>query len=159
MPTFNRSGLLFPGSIISSNLTELELEFVTKIPTAERKTHFDAYIKYSDALKKQCAVTELVQWINGSFVTQKNRPVDIDLVTFIDYKIIESLGTAIKTFIYPQSELDFYVDAYIVAVYPTGSNKYHLYQSDKAYWNDKFDKTRRNRAGNILAKGFLEIIY
>ena len=48
---FNQSGLLVPGSVISSNLKELEAEFVTNMPAMERIMHFKSYIKYSDALK------------------------------------------------------------------------------------------------------------
>jgi hypothetical protein len=159
MLTFNHSGLLVPNSIIKSSLAELKQEFVTNIPTAERKKHFDAYIAYSDALKTLCNVSELVQWINGSFVTQKSKPGDIDLVTFIDFNIITSLGNTIQPFIFPNSEADFQVDAYIVEIHPFGSNKYSWYQSDRSYWIDHFDKTRRDKAGKKLAKGFLEIIY
>ncbi len=121
--------------------------------------HFEAYIKYSSALKQLCGNENLIQWINGSFVTKEKRPKDIDLVTFIDCSIIDSLENALQPFKYPESEINFHVDAYIVPVYRATSKQYYLYQYDKAYWINKFEKTRRNRAGNKLAKGFLEISY
>ncbi len=156
---FNHSGLLIPSSIILSNLNELQSEFVTNIPAKDRITHFNAYLKYSDTLKKLCGNKDFVQWIDGSFVTKEQRPGDIDLVTFIDFQIIASLGNVLQSYTYPESETLFQVDAYIVAVYPVDHKKYYLYQHDKAYWIDQFDKTRRNKAGNKLSKGFLEIVY
>jgi len=65
----------------------------------------------------------------------------------------------LKPFIYPTSETFFNVDAYIVTVMPKEDPRYHIYQLDKAYWLDAFTKTRRNRAGNKLLKGFLEIVF
>ena len=156
---FNQSGLLVPGSVISSNLNELELEFVTNIPTPERITHFEGYKKYSNSLKKLCGNESLVQWIDGSFVTKEPMPKDIDLVTFIDFNLITNLGNLLQSFKYPASETNFQVDAYIVAVYPIQHKKYYLYQHDRAYWIDQFDTSRRNRKGNRYTKGFLEIIY
>ena len=156
---FNQSGLLVPGSVISSNLKELEAEFVTNMPAMERIMHFKSYIKYSDALKKLCGNKTFVQWIDGSFVTKEQKPKDIDVVTFIDFQLITALGNLLQSFKYPVSETMFQVDAYIVAVYPIQHKKCHLYEHDKAYWIDQFDTTRRNKKGNRLSKGFLEIIY
>jgi hypothetical protein len=69
------------------------------------------------------------------------------------------LGNLLQSFKYPASEINFQVDAYIVAVYPIQHKKYYLYQHDSAYWMDQFDTTRRNKNGNRLSKGFLEINY
>ncbi len=156
---FNQSGLLVPGAVISSSVNELETEFVTNIPTPERIIHFSAYIKYSDALNKVCENRAFVQRIDGSFVTKEQSPTDIDVVTFIDFHLIAKLGNMLQSFKYPESETNFAVDAYIVAVYPIEHSQHYLYQHDKAYWIDQFDTTRRNRKGNRYSKGFLEIIY
>ncbi|MEO6721908.1 MAG: hypothetical protein ABIN67_16185 [Ferruginibacter sp.] len=159
MLNFNRSGLLVPSSIIASNLKELQSEFITHIGTTERINHFNSYINYSNALKILCGNNGLIQWVDGSFVTKMPKPNDIDIVSFIDFQIISSLGNKLQSFKYPASETIFQVDAYIVPVYPIGHHHFYLTQHDKAYWIDMFDKTRRNRAGNRLSKGFLEIIY
>ncbi|RYX83491.1 hypothetical protein EON73_03820 [bacterium] len=159
MLNFNQSGLLVPNSIIKSNLDELYSEFVIDIPTVERKIHYDAYMTYSQALKNICYGNEITQWINGSFITKTLKPGDIDLVTFLDFKTLALLGDKINSFVYPQSEIEFKVDAYVITVYPQEDKRYIFYQSDRAYWFDKFDKTRRNKSGNKLAKGFLEITF
>ena len=156
MLTFNHSGLLVPDNKINSTIQELENEFVLKLPTTKRKEIFDAYIKYNEDFKKVCNLDELHQWVNGSYVTKKNNPGDIDLVTFIDYDIIQKLGSKLDDFKYPNSEIIYGVDAYIVEVYPETHKDRFRYISDKAYWMDRFTKTRRFR-GNRLSKGFLEI--
>ena len=156
MLTFNQSGLLVPDNKITSTIQELENEFVLKIASVKRREIFEAYVKYNEDFKKVCNLDELHQWINGSYVTQKNNPGDIDLVTFLDYKIVTKLGSKLDAFKYPNSEIIYGVDAYIIEVYPQNHINNFRYVSDRAYWLDRFTKTRRIR-GNRLSKGFLEI--
>lgn len=44
----------------------------------------------------------------------------------------------------------------IVEVYREDDRAYSKTLSDTAYWHDRFTKTRRNRSGNSLKKGFLQ---
>ena len=53
----------------------------------------------------------------------------------------------------------FGVDAYLVTVFPEGHEKIFLFESDRAYWMDKFSRTRRDRRGVKHPKGFREILY
>jgi len=96
------------------------------------------------------------QWINDSFVTKKSSPGDIDLITFLDFETVKQIGDRITNFKYPKSELIYGVDAYIIETYPEKHKNWFIFQSDKAYWMDRFTKTRRIK-GNRLAKGLLEI--
>ncbi|MEW4925341.1 hypothetical protein [Algibacter sp. 2305UL17-15] len=80
------------------------------------------------------------------------------MVTFLDYKTIEQLGSKLDDFKFPNSEMIYGVDAYVIEVYPENHEFRYRYVSDRAYWVDRFTKTRRIR-GNRLAKGFLEIKY
>ncbi|WP_125718005.1 DUF6932 family protein [Flavobacterium ustbae] len=82
MLTFNNSGLLVPDNKISSTFEEFKNEFVIKTSSEKRVEIFNAYIKYNEDFKKVCNLQELHQWINGSFVTKKNNPGDIDFITF-----------------------------------------------------------------------------
>jgi hypothetical protein len=156
MLTFNHSGLLVPDNKINSTIPELENEFVLKIPSIKRKEIFEAYVKYNDDFKKVCKLEQLHQWINGSYATKKKNPGDIDLVTFLDHNLVHELGSKLDNFKYPNSEIIYGVDAYIIEVYPKNHINNFRYVSDKAYWLDRFTKTRRIR-GNRLSKGFLEI--
>ena len=51
------------------------------------------YIRYSHDLKKLIGA-ELQQWVNGSFVTLKVNPKDIDFITFLKHEDIKRLVDA-----------------------------------------------------------------
>jgi hypothetical protein len=157
MLNFNSIGLLIPDSNIQSDISELEQVFVTDIQTTKRKELFENYISYSNALKEVCKNENLKQWVDGSFTSKKFEPNDIDIVTFIDFSVIDALKNQLIDYKHPASQNTFGVDAYIVSIYPP-NHKYHpLYLADAAYWMNHFNRTRRNRIGNKLKKGFLEI--
>ena len=138
-------------------MKEIELVFVTQISSNKRKKLFDKFVVYNNQLKNKCELLELHQWIDGSFVTKKRNPGDIDLITFISSEKLKRIGKKIEDFKFPNSENKFGVDAYIVEVYSDLHNHKIRTVLDKAYWMDRFTKTRRNKAGNKLSKGFLEI--
>jgi len=155
MLNFDSRGYLKPNKNLASSSKELFDEFVKKIQNAQRQQLYDNYIQYSNDLKKACGGIELTQWVDGSFVTKKNIPNDIDVVTFIDFNI----SCDLSKFVYPESIEKYNVDGYIVIVYPRKHPKIALYMGDWGYWMDRFDKTRRNRARNRYPKGFLEVTF
>lgn len=157
MLIFNNTGLLVPDNKISSNIKEIDSIFVQQLPSEKRKQLFDKLLMYNEELKSMTGVSELHQWIDGSFVTKKTNPGDIDLVTFINHLELKRIGSGINDFVYPTSESKYGVDAYIIEVYPKGHKFEFRTVSDRAYWVNRFTKTRRNRYGNKLSKGFLEI--
>lgn len=158
MLQINSKGYLTPNKNIETTVEEFKLEFVTNfIDKEQRLSLFNYFIKYSKDLKSILKNNELIQWIDGSFVTKKNNPNDIDVVTFIDFDIFEKYEKKLKSFVYPDSISKYNVDGYIVVTYPRTHSKHPLYMGDWAYWMDRFDKTRRNRAGNRYPKGFVEI--
>lgn len=158
MLIFNNSGLLVPDKKIVSNIDELEYHFVDQISSKKRKKIFENFQKYNEDFKEHCELKVLTQWIDGSFVTRKQNPGDIDLVTFINTKEIQRIGNKIYDFVFPNSEKIYGVDGYVVEVYPKDHKENFKTISDSAYWNERFTKTRRNRTGNKLSKGFLEIL-
>jgi hypothetical protein len=157
MLKLNSNGLLVPDRNIQTDIVELEKTFVTAFQSVTRKRLFDNYISYSIALKELCKDQKNIQWIDGSFVTNRPNPDDIDLVTFIDFSIVEKLKDDLTAYKYPNSQNNFGVDAYIIKVYPIGHKYYQSFLADKAYWMNHFSKTKRNRVGNKLKKGVLEI--
>jgi hypothetical protein len=144
MLNFNSKGLLVPNLNIESSISEFRTEFVNNLPNEKRQVLYDKYIQYSDKLKAACHNIELLQWIDGSFTTKTSSPGDIDLVTFIDYSIVESNQQALSDFKFPESIYNYGVDAYLVIVYPINHKKHPLFIGDRLYWMDRFDKTKRN---------------
>ena len=159
MITFDNNGLLTPDRAISCTLDELRIHFVDNIPSKTRLGIFNNYVEYSNNLKKLLGVKELKQWINGSFVTSIQNPKDIDFVTFIDSDIANTHRVDLEKFISNNSLLNIGIDPYIIEVYKKDDPLHVRYESDKAYWTNKFDKTRRDRTGIKNPKGFLEHIY
>lgn len=161
MLTFNQTGYLEPDSPILVTQQEFHDVFVVQYSSVERSMLYESYQRYSSDLKRLCSGISLRQWVDGSFVTKVElRPSDIDMVTFLDATLVEQLGASLDRFKYPNSKQHYSgIDGYLVSVYATDSPHHILTQSDELHWRSIFDKTRRNRNGMKLPKGFLEIIY
>jgi hypothetical protein len=158
MLQFDFKGYLKPYQPIPCKVSDLKFHFVDEIQSVTRKLNYEKYVKYSHDLRM--VVGEgLKQWINGSFVTKKTNPKDIDLVTFLDHEMIKKLGAKLDPFRPINSWNAYGVDAYICEVYPVGHPSYKYTDSDIAYWNHQFGHSRPNRKGVTNVKGFLEIIY
>jgi hypothetical protein len=158
MLKFNDEGLLVPPSVIPSTLNEFKDFFVIDSPENSRKLLFEQYKLYTNDLKDVCGDGTLRQWIDGSFVTKKSCPLDIDVVTFISFETAAIKERALKDFIYPASLAKYGIDGYIIVVYPENHTLYKYYKADCSYWIYQFDKTKPTRRHKKSPKGFLEII-
>lgn len=159
MLNFDSNGLLTPNTNIVASITEIKYHFVDAISSKTRLENFEKYIRYSDELKKLLNVVTLKQWINGSFVTKINNPGDIDLVTFIDFDLRLKFQIELQNFEAKRANEFYGVDAYLLTEFPENHPKYFLFQSDRAYWIERFSRTRRDSEGKKNPKGFLEINY
>jgi hypothetical protein len=157
MINFNSKGFLQPCTIIKSSIDELKYFFVDSIHSKTRNENFEKYIHYSSELKKVVKQESLNQWIDGSFVTTAKNPKDIDLVTFIDFETRKKYSNQLVKFEAKGANEIFGVDAYIVTVFPEKHRNHFYFLSDKAYWMERFSKSRRDKNGIKHAKGFLEI--
>lgn len=153
---FDKSGYLTPYDAIGTDLQTLERVFVEEFSTSvTRRRLFDAYRQYTSQIQDTLpAGVVFVQWIDGSFVTQKRDPNDIDVVTFVDFRLYEQY----EPFFDSLRELPYLrktdVDGYYVRVYPVDHPNYRLYNLDRADWNFRFNTPKPK--GN---KGFLELTY
>ncbi len=96
-------------------------------------------------------------WINGSFVTQKVNPNDIDCLIFIKYdwlKVNEKTLSNFKTTIKQDYKN---LDVYFLIEYPENHEHRILTDTDIFYWRDWFSKTRKNHSGKSFQKGFIEL--
>lgn len=157
MIEFDRYGNLLPYEIVSTNLHTFETCFVNEMRNKEhRKQIFTNYIEYITQLNS-LITNNYFQWINGSFVTKALSPNDIDLVSFIDYKIVQKHTSELNFFMYPFSKTIYNVDAYVVIVYPQDHKNYRFYHADNLYWLHQFLKTKPNKQGIQRNKGFIKI--
>jgi hypothetical protein len=150
MLEFDSNGYLVPNRNIISTSDELENVFKNN---KERIQIYDNYLRYIKDLKV-IVTKEIKQWIDGSFVTQKVIPNDIDIVSFIDYEDYKINEKALSKFFYPNSKTSYSIDAYLIIVYPDTHKKSFYYKSDYAEWLTSFSKDLKTN----MSKGFLEII-
>jgi hypothetical protein len=155
---FDNRGYLTPYKVIPSTVKEMREYFVENIRSETRKEIFEKYLRYSDDLKDVLGGIPLKQWVNGSFVTMKRSPKDIDLVTFIDHYAVNKIGNKIDNFRSIGSRKTYGVDAYVMEIYPNESSFHRLMKYDLLEWENLFINNRPVD-GLYAKKGFLEIIY
>ena len=156
---FNIRGHLFPYEIIETNLDEFEREFVDNFDeNSTRYEIFERYLNYINVLK-EVFEEDFIQWIDGSFVTTKVNPNDIDLLSIIPFEIYETHLERISNELIAHHARTIYdVDAYIVPNYPEGHKKHIITQSDLSYWKDLFGNTRANkRTKKRFPKGIIQL--
>ena len=84
---------MLEAGIHDMSLAELKTKFVDKFPHSNRrKAIFDRFSSYVSNLLTIGIITEV--WLNGSFVTSKEEPGDIDAVAFFDEIKADKLNSA-----------------------------------------------------------------
>jgi hypothetical protein len=153
---FDSRGNLKQQSPIQIEIEVFEEEFVFN---EERKLLFDNYVKYNNYLKEILGKVDFYQWIDGSYVTKKTIPKDIDIVNFVDFEVYENIVSKHKKLEKGFIKDKFNLDTYFVAIYPQNHKKYFYFQSDSAYWNDWFSKTnpKHDSRRKKYPKSFIQI--
>ena len=153
---FDPNGNLTPYEKITTDLATFEKVFVTDFENSTtRKTLFDNYLWYLEAFSKEIT-PNFTQWINGSFVTLKENPKDIDFVTFIDRKLYAKKENYIEKY-WTIDTYDIGLDAYFVKSYEPNEDLFSQYKEYQQEWNERYRRTRKDDFGNHQLKGFIEI--
>lgn len=149
---FDTNGYLKPYGLNKADYMILEEVFVNSFPeSSTRKRIFEEYQQYNYQLH-QLLPNGFWQWINGSFISKKLNPRDIDLVTFVDDSLFhqhEKQFASLRELRYKGSRL---IDGYFITVYPDNHPHNYIYHLDCADWLFRFSTPKPK--GN---KGFLEI--
>lgn len=145
MVQFDNQGNLIPYNVQEITLHDFELYFSTN---EHRQSLFADYLAFTEKLKL-LGVSTFHQWIDGSYITQKATPKDIDIVTFVDAKVFKEIEK--ELFILPR--LFENIDCYFVEVFPKDDKNYIITQTDELYWYHLFQGTRKPR----VKKGFVQI--
>lgn len=156
--SFDIRGHLQPHGAVEMTQEEFETFFVTQFGNAVRREIFEEYRRYTEDLRAIVNVP-FVQWIGGSFVTNRDNPNDIDLVTVIDHEVYAVHEQAIDERFSKWAVGRFYqkIDAYTLWEYPEGHKYHSTFLADKLYWHDWFANSRFNRAGKRFPKGFIQL--
>ena len=155
MLQFDEKGYLQPAEIIELDLFEFEYHFVQKFSNSlTRRKIFNAYIHYLKRFQKN--ITEnFFQWLDGSFVHQKENPNDLDFVTFIDYRVYNRKEDMILNNFTMFGVYEYYhdlLDAYSVCNYPQKHPLHSETARDIRYWIDTFGSDIKK-----ILRGFVQI--
>lgn len=153
MIQFDSNGNLYPPQIIEIDFETFKSTFVDAIEGSKtRNAIFEQYLDYTNALK-ELLNEPFFQWIDGSFVTQKKNPNDIDLVTFVDYKIYTAKEEQFDELRQKRNSKNSVLDGYFVKTYPQDHLRYNWFEIDKLQWLYTFNRTKNTK----LQKGFLQL--
>jgi hypothetical protein len=152
---FNGHGYLEPG-VHGLDPTEIEAQFVTSFPhSTTRKNILVGYKQYSHDIASLVGNCE--QYLDGSFVTNKNDPGDIDLVMLLDATVVDALPNDEKLRLKelvagPTTKAKYMCDAYFCPVYPAGHPMADASRAQRKYWLGEFGYDR-----NDIPKGIVHV--
>ncbi len=155
---FNARGFIMPYQRIVSSVEEIEEVFVTPFPHSEtRQVIFDNYLNYIDEF--QSLITpQFTHWLDGSFMSKKLNPNDLDFVAFIDYRIYQQKEEQIFRIVEKYGYLK--LDNYVSQLFPSNHSRHSETNRYKEYWTDLFSSSRRDPETNLQEpRGFIEIIF
>ncbi len=155
---FDTKGYLIPYERINVKFSEFEEFFVQSFNSnSSRFEILENYKKFIDEFSNQ-VTPNFTHWIDGSFVTNKVNPRDIDFATLIQHDIYKSKRELIDSnFRLKGGKVNYNVDAYTIEILPQGHKKYGVFEIDLVYWNNWFSKTKKNWAKKSFPKGYIEI--
>ncbi|WP_367390841.1 hypothetical protein [Lewinella sp. LCG006] len=152
-------GYIDPPERQELSLEEFREHFVEAFPKSEtREKLYNGYLRYTKDFREEIT-TAIIQWIGGSFSSNKLNPRDIDVVTIIPSETFEEKSELIERKFRKSAKSVYGVDAYIVSSYPEEHEKYPLYHGNLVYWDNQFTQTRKNRAGKRFRRGYVQIIH
>lgn len=153
---FDKHGYLLPPEIIEISLADFERYFVLDLADRGRRVEiFEIYLRYLSELYEVVG-KEFFQLVNGSFTTKKELPGDIDLTTFVDYRICrdcedEIIGIGNKW------ENERLIDCYIIPLSYQGHPRFIQSQLAYEYWRSLYSLSKPNEKGQSYPKGILKI--
>ena len=156
---FDLRGNLKPYDKIELDYDQFRDFFIDKFELSETRLEiFENYKRYIKDFQHEITPS-FTQWINGSFVSNKMNPRDIDFVTLIDFKIYEENEKLIESKFRKYGAKNHYerIDAYCVKIYPEDHKKSSISKYDLVYWRNWFSETKKNRAKKKFPKGFIEL--
>jgi len=156
MIQFDEYGNLKPYEVIEISLGEFEEEFVSKLAEKEHRTEiFRAYLEYLNELFEVVG-RDFFQLINGSFTTAKELPKDIDLATFVDYRVYQQKFEDI-TELTERWTLNNKIDCYLLPISYPGHPNFIETQLTFEYWKNLFSLSRRTTPNR--QKGLIKITF
>jgi hypothetical protein len=155
---FDIHGNLYPPQIIPLSWAEFHQFFVLDFENSMTRQKLVAnFIEYLQTFQQQI-VDDFTVWIDGSFISNKLNPNDIDAVFHIDYKICETKQSLLEyKFFNPDIKYSKDLDVYYLKNYPKQHKRHFLTHLDELYWQDVYGHTRKDVYSKQYSKGFITI--
>lgn len=152
---FDERGHLFPHTVIETSLSDFEKIFVQSLENREHRYGlFENYLRFVNELRKAFEAP-FYQLIDGSFITRKEFPGDIDLVTFVRFEVLNRKNHLARYFL-ENAKTRYGIDGYFAGTCRRG----HYYESavkDEAYWLNLYGLSREDENGVRHPKGIIKI--
>jgi hypothetical protein len=145
-----------PEGIHQVSTAEVKALLVDPFPNSStRPGLYERWLGVREAIRRIVPVQ--TEWLNGSYVTKKEDPGDIDLIVFLDPKV-DQLDTPDQILLLGLTAQEVTkvlhgCHSFPVTAYPPGHPAHASYLAAMQTWRAFFGK---DREGN--AKGFLEIV-
>ncbi len=153
---FDKNGNLTPYELVEYSLTEIELYFVDSFPNSiTRKSIYDGLVNYILDISVYFSNSWSI-WIDGSFITTKLNPEDVDIVNVFEWneRLNSNKGIFEDNFWADKSKKIYKVDANFMAVYSKKDSRYIDTIEMTKYWYGWFGKSRQPHE---YPKGFIEL--
>lgn len=144
---FDDLGYIKPYDVHELTLEEFERTFVIDYG---RERLFKILMNFVADLK-HLGAGEFYIWADGSFVTKKRTPGDIDLVCFIPYLAFEKIDHK-RMFL--KDKYESALDIFFVQDFPENHFDYKYTVLDKMKWQEAFCFDRINRRKGIIQLNF-----
>jgi hypothetical protein len=155
---FDNNGHLMPYEIQEITLDEFRYFFVEKLGDSGHRTQlFNNYLRFIEDLKASFVVP-FYQWVDGSFITTKEFPGDIDVVTFMSYETITNKAAEVHHY-RENAKTEYLVDAAFCPICRWNHRYFEKYKKNEEYWNNWYRFSRPNNEFNRFPKGIIKISF
>jgi hypothetical protein len=154
--SFDKQGNLFPPKIMEVDWDTLVENFINYFPKSSSRKQLLLNLERFIRRVQADITTDFTVWIDGSFISQKLNPNDIDAVFWIPFEIAERKKSILDNqFFTKTTKNTLGLDFYYAIEYPEYHKRHFLTHLDKLYWEDVYGHTRQNENGFQYSKGFL----
>lgn len=142
MLEFDKHGFLMPYGVIPCEIQVVEEYFVFNEHRAEILISFKQFIHTLNGLN----INDFDIWLDGSFISLKNYPNDLDLIVFLNDVTYQRVYTSL-----PLLKTRFQkLDVYFVQMYPVAHPKHLFSKFDELDWLHFLTKDRKRNPKGIL---------
>ncbi|QKZ13025.1 DUF6932 family protein [Spirosoma sp. KUDC1026] len=145
--SFDQLGYLQPYDIVSADWNTFVEQFGESFQRQEILTRYKSFL---DRLRDIVPFRHR-HWIDGSFVSKKMQPNDIDVIIFVPHVCFATASGKLKEL---KEQFRECIDCYFVEVFPPDHNRYEIGRADELDWYHFLHTDRLKRPKGILELWF-----